>query len=164
MNQKGQIPFKIKKRGEFIEKLVTFQSRNISILFMDESNLNIHISRSEGRSLRGTRCSTVVAGSKGANVHMIGCIGPLGLLHFQSRRGSFKKEDAIEWAKICLRKAFSIYMQPVVLVLDKAPCHSGLEVVLSEQEFSQHKVLRLAPYSPMLNPIEQVWSVMKAQI
>ena len=75
-----------------------------------------------------------------------------------------KKEDAIEWVKVCLRKAFSTFMQPVVLVLDNAPCHLGLEVALSDQEFSHHKVLRLAPYSPMLNPIEQVWSVMKAQI
>ena len=32
-------------RKEFVEKLMTYQSRNMPILFMDENNLNIHISR-----------------------------------------------------------------------------------------------------------------------
>ena len=43
------------------------------------------------------------------------------------------------------------------MVVDNAPCHSNIEEVLSEEEF-----LRLGPYSPMFNPIEQAWSLIKA--
>ena len=50
----------------------------------------------------------------------------------------------------------------VVLVIDNAPCHSNIEEILEEEEFREHKILRLAPYSPILNPIENVWSVIKA--
>lgn len=153
-----------KKRKEFAQRLLAFQGQNIPILFMDESNFNIHISRSEGRSARGTRCSVAAAGSKGANVHMIGCIGSLGLIHFEMRRGAFHKEDACDWLRMCFRKAYSLYRKPVVLVLDNAPCHSRVEDVLLEEEFRNHFILRLAPYSPMLNPIEQVWSVMKSDV
>ena len=45
------------------------------------------------------------------------------------------------------------------MVVDTAPCHSNIE-----EEFLGCEVLRLGPYSPMFNPIEQVWSLIKAYI
>lgn len=152
------------KRKLYATSLLNYQARNIPILFMDETNFNIHISRGEGRSIRGTRCSTIAAGSKGANVHVIGCISNHGLVHHEVRRGSFKKEDACLWIKQCLRKARDIYQGPCVLVIDNAPCHSAIEEILRENEFSMHFILRLGPYSPMLNPIENIWSFVKANV
>ncbi|KAF7700678.1 hypothetical protein CDIK_0883 [Cucumispora dikerogammari] len=37
-----------------------------------------------------------------------------------------------------------------------------IEVVLDEPKFLGNKILRLRPYSPMLNPIENIWLVIKA--
>ncbi|OAF67588.1 hypothetical protein A3Q56_04687, partial [Intoshia linei] len=48
--------------------------------------------------------------------------------------------------------------------IDNAPCHSHIEDILSEQEFLEHYILRLAPYSPMLNPIEKEWSVINSKV
>ena len=56
------------------------------------------------------------------------------------------------------------YGGPVVMVVDNAPCHSNIEEVFSEEEFLGCEVLRLGPYSPMFNPIEQVWSLIKAYV
>ena len=53
---------------------------------------------------------------------------------------------------------------PVVMVVDNVPCHSNIEEVFSEEEFLGCEVLRLGPYSPMFNPIEQVWSLIKAYV
>ena len=64
----------------------------------------------------------------------------------------------------CLRKAMDMYNGRVVLVIDNAPCHSRTEEILEEDEFSECIILRLGPYSPMLNPIESVWSSFKAVI
>ena len=50
------------------------------------------------------------------------------------------------------------------MVVDNAPCHSNIEEFFSEEEFPGCEVLRLGPYSPMFNPIEQVWSLIKAYI
>ena len=61
---------------------------------MDETNFNILISHSEGRSVQGTRCTVAAAGSKGANIHVIGCISTLGLIHYEVRQGAFYHEDA----------------------------------------------------------------------
>ena len=52
----------------------------------------------------------------------------------------------------------------VVMVVDNAPCHSNIEEVFSEEEFLGCEVLRLGPFCPMFNPIEQVWSLIKAYI
>ena len=152
------------KRKVFAEALLSAQSQNLPILFMDETNFNLHITRSQGRSQRGIRCTTVPASPKGANIHVVGCIGSLGLIHYEVRRGSFKKDSAQEWVKSCLRIAREKYGRPVVLVLDNAPCHSQIEDILDEEEFKDHRILRLGPYSPMLNPIEHVWSVVKAYV
>ena len=61
---------------------------------MDETNFNLHISRRDGRSLKGRRYNVVSAGTQSANIHVIGSIGPHGLVKF--------KEDLFE------RKAHSL--------------------------------------------------------
>ena len=51
-------------------------------------------------------------------------------------------------------------MEEVVVVLDIAPVHSGIESVVCEEEFLEAEILRLAPYSP----IERVWSPVKCKL
>lgn len=106
----------------------------------------------------------VASGSRGANIHVIGCIGTMGLVHHEVKRGSYKKADAHLWVRTCLRKVQMMVNGPVVLVIDNAPVHSGLEEIAMETEFQRSFILRLGPYSPMLNPIESVWSVFKADV
>ena len=50
----------------------------------------------------------------------------------------------------------------VVFVFNNAPCQSKVEEL--ETDFSGLTDQRLGPYSPMLSPIENVWSKMKSHI
>ena len=50
------------------------------------------------------------------------------------------------------------------MVIDNAPCHAAIEQVFLEKEFLNNHLLRLAPYCPMLNPIEYVWSNLKSGV
>lgn len=52
----------------------------------------------------------------------------------------------------------------IVIVLDNSPCHTRAEEVLGEDEHSGATLLRLGPHSPMLNPLEDVFSTVKAAI
>ena len=149
---------------KFYVLLLDYQGQNLPILFMNETNFNIHISRSASRSVRGTRCTVAAAGSKGTNIHVIGCISTLGLIQFEVKRGAFHRDDACEWLRVCFRKTYEIYRKPVVIILDNASCRSRIKEVLAEDEFRRNHALRLAPYSPMLNPIENIWSVVKADV
>ncbi|KAF7688372.1 hypothetical protein CDIK_2941 [Cucumispora dikerogammari] len=94
--ENARIPKNKEKRKVFAEKLFDYQGLNMPIVYMDETNLNIHISKSEGEFARGTRCSTVAAKTKDANVYTIGAISNLGLIHYELKRGSLKKENAVE--------------------------------------------------------------------
>lgn len=49
-----------------------------------------------------------------------------------------------------------------MLVVDNAPCHTRAEEVFGERSFVGAELLRVGPYSPMLNPIENVFSAYKA--
>ena len=149
--------------SKFASSLLDTQRQESPILYMDETNFNLHIIQWEGRSKRGSWCTEVSAGSRGANIYLIGCIGSQGLLHHAIKRCLFKKKKAAQWNKDCLKKVFAIYEQPEVLVIDNSPCHSGVEHILTGK-FKEHKIIRLAPYSPMLNPIESVWSEIESKV
>ena len=83
------------KRNLFCSKLLNYQSTGKPILFMDETNFNLHFSRRDGRSLKRKRCNVVSAGTQGANIHVIGCIAPHGLVYHEIQRESFRKESAV---------------------------------------------------------------------
>ena len=55
-------------------------------------------------------------------------------------------------------------MGKIVVVSDDAPVHTDLERITREQEFLGTENLRLTPYSAPLNPIEECWSVLKAEL
>jgi len=152
------------KRCEYVRKLLNLQSENKPIIYMDETNFNLFVSRTQGRSKKGHRCSFVAAGSRGANIHLIGCIATTGLIHHEIRRGAFKKPEAKAFVRRCLEIAQRIYNCSVALIIDNAPCHAALEELFQEEEFSHHELIRLSPYSPMLNPIENAWSTIKAHV
>ena len=107
----------------------------------------------------------MAAGSRGANIHIIGGISSLGWMTYDVKRGSIKKPDAIEWMKFCLSAAMLKHGGPVALIIDNAPCHSRVEQsILEDERYKDCVLLRLSPYSPMFNPIEHVWSYMKSHV
>ena len=55
-----------------------------------------------------------------------------------------------------------VEIDQVVIVCDNAPCHSKVEECQIERPGVQ--VVRLGPYSPMLNPIENIWSKLKSHV
>lgn len=130
---------------------------------MDETNVILFCRRSTGRARIGDRAVARLPYSKGPNIHVIRAISSLGAELIEIRRGAFKGRDANEWVR---RLADAIEgrgttLTNVVLVCDNAPAHSRLESAADERGIT---LLRLGPYSPMLNPIENIWSVVKAAI
>jgi hypothetical protein len=71
-----------------------------------------------------------------------------------------------DWLRRCLQSCIATGIQPhdIVVVIDKAPAHSQAEAVFQEAPFHEGQILRLAPYSAMLNAIEHVWSAVKSVI
>ena len=131
--ERANSPENKSNRAYFVRKLLAYQSAGMQILYMDETNFNLHISRRDGGALRGTRATAISAGSKGPNVHMIGCIGSPGLIHHLVRRGSFTKNIARDWMRGALRAAKEKYGTPVVMIIDNAPSHTDIESIILEE-------------------------------
>ena len=87
-----------------------------------------------------------------------------GLVHYEIKQGAFKSDSACEWMRSCLRAARQKFGEFVVMVVDNAPCHANLKSIFAEPKFSGNVLLRLAPYSPMFNPMENVWLSAKAKV
>lgn len=152
-------------RKQFVYRLLECYHEGKIICWMDETNFNMFCTRTMGRSLKGRRASIPVLNSRGRNLHLIGSMTEQGVVAVTTRRGSFSGEDCKMWVRTLLEQLQAQYdIRSVVLVCDNAPCHSGLEEVLEEPMFGGAQLLRLTPYSPMLNPIENVWSSVKASV
>ncbi|XP_047135639.1 uncharacterized protein LOC124812732 isoform X2 [Hydra vulgaris] len=151
-------------RREFLEKLMQATGIGKFIAYVDKSNVNLYIRRTHGRAKVGNRAVVRLPSSKGANVHMIGALTQMGLMNFTCRRGNYKMAQCNDWLKQLLQGivAQGIPSTNIVVVIDNAPCHARANEAV--MEFQGATILRLAPYSPILNPIEAAWSVIKSEL
>jgi len=153
------------KRKEFVEQLLNYQSEEKIIVYMDETNVNLFCKRSYGRAIRGNRARRMDGNCRGPNLHIIAAVSIHGLIHWERKRGAFKNEDANSWLRRMLQSCQSRNLSNVVIVCDNAPCHSRFLEVTQEEAFKDMCVLlKLGPYSPMLNPTENLWSAMKSKV
>lgn len=152
-------------RQNFVQRLSTYMrpTEGKSIIWMDETNLNLFTRRTQGRAVVGQRAAVKMPNSKGPNVHIIGAMTSFQFFHYTRLRGAFNANKAKDWVlDMLLHLPAGIQPENIVLVLDNAPCHSKIHECT--QTHPGLVVLKLAPYSPMLNPIETIWSKVKAYI
>ncbi|KAG3253145.1 hypothetical protein PI124_g2298 [Phytophthora idaei] len=143
------------KRFLFAQQLVEHQAKGDYIVYYDETNYNLFCMRPQGRAAKGKLSVED------------------GLVLYQLQRGSIRMDVNAAFVKsICEAvKNSKTYLnfyggKSVVTVLDNAPAHNQTETRLVEElgEHSDLVLLRLGPYSPMLNPIEGCFSVFKAKV
>ena len=151
------------KRRDYVQAILDKMGQDKFIIFIDESNCNLFLRRTQDRSRKGTRCSVKSPTSKGKNIHIIAGISQQGLVHWERRRGNYKRHDCCEWVRRMLRAVTEPFTN-VVVVCDNAPVHCALETVFDDEKLSGATLLRASPYSAPINPIEQCWSIMKAKM
>ena len=153
------------KRIEYVRKVDRLMAAGKCLIWMDETNFNLFCTRTIGRAERGKRANMKVANSRGANIHLIGAMTTERFLKHSLMCGSFTKEKCSAWVRDLLDQVEAAgSLDRVVLICDNAPCHSGLDELFQDTRYKEATLLRLGPYSPMLNPIEGVWSVVKAAV
>lgn len=84
--------------------------------------------------------------------------------HFQIRQGSYRWGTATEFIRDLIQALShrGVPLHNIVLVCDNAPCYARTETELANSWGVT--LLRLGPYSPMLNPIENIWSNLKDSV
>ena len=153
------------KRADFVRQIMRETASQKEIYYQDETNINLFCRRREGRSVRGVRCRISQPSSRGPNVHCWGLLGKRGLAYSQVCRESIKADRYNDIMLSALDSLLNTHhsLENVVVVIDNAPSHSSVErAIAAIPRFNGVKILRLAPYSAPLSPIEYFWSSVKS--
>lgn len=130
------------------------------LVYVDECGLNESIHREYARAPIGQKVSEDISGKRATRTSIIAGLNqwkPLAPWHFQ---GYCNTEVILTWVKDELLPALKAGM---TVIWDNATFHQSSKIK-TLIENAGCTLIFLPPYSPDLNPIEQYWSALKAQI
>ena len=142
-------------RYQFRCWLETIDIRNL--VFIDETGINLAMTRLYGRARGGARVSAQCPGNKGENITLIGAMSDEGLIAAMTLPGSLNTPSFLVFLeKVLLPQLWT----GAIVVMDNLPVHyAHAAQLLLESVGAQIKFL--PPYSPDLSPIELCWSKLK---
>ncbi|MHC5734772.1 IS630 family transposase [Nostoc sp.] len=135
-------------RYEFRRWLDTIDIKNL--VFIDETGINLAMTRHYGRSEGGIRVYDDRPGNKGKNITLIGAMTDEGLIATMTFYGSLNSDSFLVFIEQILLAQLWI---GAIVVMDNFPVHYA-ETAKSLIESVGAKVKFLPPYSPDLSPIE----------
>ena len=131
-----------------------------NLVFVDESGVNLAMTRTYARSLRGTRAFGSAPRNWGDNVTILGALGWRGPLASMYLPGSTDGPVFLTYLK---RVLVPKLWKGAVVVMDNLGAHK-VAGVQAQIEAVGARLLYLPPYSADLNPIEPAWSQFKSHL
>lgn len=132
-----------------------------NLIFLDETGFNQHTRRSYGYSLQNTPAYITVPANKGVNRSLICAIGITGVVAYKYKTGAF---NAISFGQFITEQLVPYFIRNPnkILIMDNVMFHKTNEI---QRILRQNNIpfKYLVPYSPELNPIEEFFSMVKAQ-
>lgn len=144
-------------RRLFLEQLRQFEKDNRAIIFLDESGFKSHDNRPYGYSKKGHKCFGEYNWQLKNQTNAIGAIYNNQLFAVGLYDCSVNSDVFHSWVNQLLLPNLP---KNSVIVMDNATFHKRQDIQDLIQE-AEHTILWLPPYSPDLNPIEQVWAWVK---
>lgn len=164
----------------FAGQLSLYISRGDKVLHHDETNYNTYLSRTNDRSRIGAPAAVGLPTSKSKNARVICGTSP-GVVLIRTQKGSVNMTANAGFVADLFLAALetpqyaevlsSNHDCKVAIVTDNTPAHSCVEVPARDVLVAvgmlngiRLVVRRLAPYSPMLNPVEGCRSMIKSRM
>lgn len=135
--------------------------RNKTILFLDESGFNLHISTNYGYAPPNEQAISYVTTNRGRNISLCGILSPNGLIAHKIVEGAFNTEIFNEFLLELVTR--QVITEETILVLDNVRFHhnAALKAFFDSQRIT---MIYLPSYSPDFNPIENVFSYLKSKV
>ncbi len=128
------------------------------LIFLDESGINLALTRLFARSPKGKRARGKRPQKRGKNVSLIGAIGLHGLLAQVSLLGS---TDALTFVAFIAQRLVPKLWSGAYVLMDNCSIHKGEEIEALITQAGA-KLIYLPPYSPDFSPMENCWSKIKS--
>ncbi len=131
------------------------------ILFLDESGFNLHTSTNYGYSGVNEDAFMFQPASKGQNISLCAIIANNGVQHFKLIDGSYNRKNFVSFLNECHQRG--VFENNPILVMDNVRFHHCHEIGNYLDSINVESIY-LPPYSPDLNPIENVFSCTKERL
>lgn len=146
------------KRERFVKEAATKDPERL--VFLDESGSNIAMATLYGRAPRGERVVDYKPANWGGNITMVAAITLDGPISHSTYDGAMNKERFIEFT---VEELCPVLRPGDIVVMDNLRAHHAPEVREAIENVGA-ELWFLPPYSPDLNPIELMWSVVKEKL
>ncbi|XP_040175166.1 uncharacterized protein LOC120908323 [Anopheles arabiensis] len=139
---------------------LSVENSNTGIVFLDEVGFNLSMRTSQGRSQKGTIPTLVVPQLRSRNISIICAMDKNGIVHYHSHNRAVNRELFKQFILQLKEKLRTRGIDESYLIMDNVAFHKCIEVkeAIGNEE---DKPLYLPPYSPFLNPIENMFSKWK---
>lgn len=128
------------------------------LVFLDESGVNTDMTRRYARAKKGERANDRAPLNTGKTTTIVSSVRTDGTTVPMFLSGSLNGETFREYIEQHLTPTLR---EGDIVVMDNLRCHKVEGIKQAIEKVGAH-VLYLPPYSPDLNPIEQMWSKIKA--
>lgn len=128
------------------------------LVFIDESGINLAMTRLYARSLRGERAIGERPQQRGQNVSIVDALTLQGPIAVTTILGAM---DGLTFTAYLIRRVIPNLWPGACLVLDNSPSHHENEDIKTALEAVGAQIIYLSPYSPDFSPIESFWSKVK---
>jgi transposase len=145
----------LKAREQYRETSASLDLERLK--FVDESGVNLALTRLFGRAPKGQRVVDGVPKNYGDNVTLLGALSTAGVEALMSVNGATDSEVFLVFVREVLSPTLS---EGDVVVWDNLGAHRS-QAVREVIEAKGARLLFLPPYSPDMNPIERCWSKIK---
>ena len=146
-------------RKEWKEKQETHVELPVDkLVFLDESGVNIDMVRRYGRAKNKNRVNDYAPVNTPKKTTLVSSVRLDGTQAYEFFQGSLNGKNFLSYVKNTLIPTLK---KGDIVVMDNLSCHKvkGVKEAIEEAGAS---VLYLPPYSPDFNPIEMMWSKIKA--
>ena len=152
------VPDVAEQRKEWSKTISEFDEN--SLVYLDESGVNTDMTRIYGRSLGGTRCIDHAPLNTPKNTTILSSVRLNGKTAYTTYSGGTTKEKFVDYHENVLIPTLK---DGDVLIMDNMRSQHVKEVAETVSKSNKNlTILYLPPYSPDFNPIEMMWSKIKA--
>jgi transposase len=130
------------------------------LVFIDETSVNTNMTRSWGRGPKGERVIGSVPFANWKTLTFVAALRCDGMTAPMTIKGAMNAEAFVAYVEQCLVPCLK---RGDIVVMDNVPAHK-VDGVAEAIEAAGATVRYLPPYSPDLNPIENAFSALKANL
>ncbi|XP_055521237.1 insertion element IS630 uncharacterized 39 kDa protein-like [Leucoraja erinacea] len=174
MKQLYRVPFErnsVRVKGlrrEHVQRILAMDgaAQPHEFIYIDEAGFNLSKTRRRGRNIIGQRAIVYGPGQRGGNISFCAAVSLRGLLCHHAKLGPYNTQHIISFLDALHNIAVQDRPeQPRFVVLwDNVSFHRAALVRTWFTNHNQFEVVYLPPYSPFLNPIEELFSAWRWRV